>query len=230
MSKCWQQTGKCTHWPHPFFIHHCPTRLLRSGVAPSTLTTTTTTTPQPFYGPFSGTTLGEPVPEENFWTLWCKDRLTEADTPTIRLGATPSGLSSAHLHHPPMFFTGQMPFLPPNQQCQPTVWSTDPIIKIIPMECDKWLQLLTHRNLWWALRHIHQFHLETNKTSIDVHSQQNAGSQPMLDAESVPDLCNETFCNFSVVYSGVETLTAKMKGLVQIFTGRMFCLASIRQH
>ena len=43
---------------------------------------------------------GEPVPEENFWTLWCKGRLTEADSPTIRLGATPSGLTSAHLHHP----------------------------------------------------------------------------------------------------------------------------------
>jgi len=41
------------------------------------------------------------VPEENFWTLWCKGRLTEADTLTIRLGATPSGLTSAHLHHPP---------------------------------------------------------------------------------------------------------------------------------
>ena len=33
---------------------------------------------------------GEPVPEENFWTLWCKGRLTEADKPIIRLGATPS--------------------------------------------------------------------------------------------------------------------------------------------
>jgi len=44
---------------------------------------------------------GEPVPEENFWTLWCKGRLAEADTPTIRLGATPSGLSSADLHHHP---------------------------------------------------------------------------------------------------------------------------------
>jgi len=31
---------------------------------------------------------GEPVPEENFWTLWCKGRLTEADTLTIRLGTT----------------------------------------------------------------------------------------------------------------------------------------------
>ena len=39
------------------------------------------------------------VPEEIFWTLWCKGRLTEADTPAIRLGATPSGLSSAHYHH-----------------------------------------------------------------------------------------------------------------------------------
>jgi len=45
---------------------------------------------------------GEPVPEENFWTLRCKGRLTEADTLTIRLGATPSGLTSAHLHHPRM--------------------------------------------------------------------------------------------------------------------------------
>ena len=47
---------------------------------------------------------GEPVPEENFWSLWCKGRLTEADTPTIRLGATPSGLTSANLHHPPIFY------------------------------------------------------------------------------------------------------------------------------
>jgi len=42
---------------------------------------------------------GEPVPEENFWTLWCKGRLTEADTPTIQLGTTPSGLTT-NLHHP----------------------------------------------------------------------------------------------------------------------------------
>jgi len=66
---------------------------------------------------------GKLVPEENFWTLWCKGRLTEADTPTIRPGATPCGLTSAHLHHPP-FFTGRMPFLPPNQQCQSTEGNT----------------------------------------------------------------------------------------------------------
>jgi len=49
---------------------------------------TTTTVLQPFFRDYPG----EPVPEENFWTLWCKGRFTEADTPTIRLGATPSGL------------------------------------------------------------------------------------------------------------------------------------------
>jgi len=65
----------------------------------------------PFPGP-----LCEPVPE-NFWTLWCKGRLTEADTLTIQLGTTSSRLTSADLHHPP-FFTGRMPFLPPNH---PTV-------------------------------------------------------------------------------------------------------------
>ena len=47
---------------------------------------------------------GKPVPEENFWTLWCKGRLTEADTPTIWLGATLSVLTSAHLYLPPPIF------------------------------------------------------------------------------------------------------------------------------
>jgi len=62
---------------------------------------------------------GEPVPEENFWTLWCKGRLTEAHTdhPTarhsIRTNQCPAPPS-------PHFFTGRMPFVPPNQQCQST--------------------------------------------------------------------------------------------------------------
>ena len=60
----------------------------------------TTTVLRPFFRDH----LGEPVPEENFWTLWCKGRLTEADTLTIRLGATPSGLTSAHRHHPSYFY------------------------------------------------------------------------------------------------------------------------------
>jgi len=63
------------------------------------VTTTTTIT---VLWPFIPDHLGELVPEENFWILRCNGRLTEADTPTIRLGTTPSGLSSAHLHHPTM--------------------------------------------------------------------------------------------------------------------------------
>ena len=69
------------------------------------LDTTTTTVLRPFFRDHPG----EPVPEENFWTLWCKGRLIGADTPTIRLGATPSGLTSAHLHHPPYFLQAGCP-------------------------------------------------------------------------------------------------------------------------
>ena len=67
----------------------------------------------------SGTTLWKREPLD-FMVQRNNGRPTEADTPTIRLGATPSGLTSAHLHHLPHFFTGRMPFLPPNQQCQST--------------------------------------------------------------------------------------------------------------
>jgi len=42
----------------------------------SLVTTTTTTILQPFFRDH----LGEPVPEENFWTSCCKGRLTQADT------------------------------------------------------------------------------------------------------------------------------------------------------
>jgi len=60
-----------------------------------------------------------PVSEENFWTLWCNGRLTKADTLTIQMGATPSGLTSAHFHHLPCFYRLHA-LLSPNQQCQST--------------------------------------------------------------------------------------------------------------
>ena len=51
---------------------------------------TTTTVLRPFVRDHPG----EPVPEESFWTLWCKGRLTEADTPagrrSIRTNQCPS--------------------------------------------------------------------------------------------------------------------------------------------
>ena len=61
---------------------------------------------------------GEPVPEEDFWTLWCKGRLTEADIDH------PAGCHSIRTNQcpppPSPIFTGRMPFLSPNQQCQST--------------------------------------------------------------------------------------------------------------
>jgi len=72
--------------------------------------TTTTTVIRPFFRDHPG----EPVPEENFWTLWCKGRLSEAGTQTIRLGDTPSGLTSARLHHQPIFLQAGCP------SCRPT--------------------------------------------------------------------------------------------------------------
>ena len=74
------------------------------------VSTITATVLRPFFRDHPG----EPVPEENFWSLWCKGRLTEADTPTIRLSATPSGVTSAHLHHPPCFLQSLCP------SCHPT--------------------------------------------------------------------------------------------------------------
>ena len=76
--------------------------LLQCSVQNKTLSTHThtrahTTVLWPFYRDHPD----EPVTEENFWTSWCKRVLTEADTPSIWLGATPSGLISAYLHHNP---------------------------------------------------------------------------------------------------------------------------------
>jgi len=71
---------------------------------------TTTTVLRPFFRDHPG----KPVSEENFWTLSCKGRWTEADTPTIRLGTTPSRLTSAHLYHPPILLQAGCP------SCRPT--------------------------------------------------------------------------------------------------------------
>ena len=115
----------------------------------------TTTVLWPFFRDYPG----EPVPEENFWTLWCKGRLTEADTPTIRLGATPSGLTSAHLHRPPFLQAGCLSCYPTNS------------VKALKATCF-WYQLLFNFNwCWWTvvcfqhrwwevqLRHRHGVHM-----------------------------------------------------------------------
>jgi len=69
----------------------------------------TTTVLQPFFQDHPG----EPVPEKNFWILWCKGRLTEADTLTIWLG---DGLHSIRTNQclqftstiPPYYLTAKM--------------------------------------------------------------------------------------------------------------------------
>jgi len=64
---------------------------------------------QLFHGPFSGLP-GWADARRNLQDFTVQGNITEADTATIFLGATPSRLISAHLHHPPIFFS-RMPFL-----------------------------------------------------------------------------------------------------------------------
>jgi len=52
----------------------------------------------------------EPVPQENFfWTFMVQGKITEADTPTIQLGATPSGLISGSPPSSPIFTPDALP-------------------------------------------------------------------------------------------------------------------------
>jgi len=51
-----------------------------------------------------------------FWIFMEQEKITEAEAPTVRVGATPTGLTASPPPTTPQsFFTGQMPFLPPNQ-------------------------------------------------------------------------------------------------------------------
>jgi len=50
----------------------------------------------------------------------------EAEAPTVRVSATPTELTALPPNPPPKgFFTGRMPFLPPNQQHQSTEGTCD---------------------------------------------------------------------------------------------------------
>jgi len=74
-----------------FYITIYTSTLLSAFLHQSDYSTTTTTT---ILRPFFRDHPGEPVPEESFWTLWCKGRLTEADTLTIRHTDHPDGRHS----------------------------------------------------------------------------------------------------------------------------------------
>ena len=88
----------------------CRETLMRQKICYGLVTKNHTTT---ILRPFFQDHPGQPVPEENFWTLWCKGRLTEAYKLTIRLGATPSGLTSANLHHPLFYRPDALPAAQP---------------------------------------------------------------------------------------------------------------------
>jgi len=112
--KSYQNKNLCWHWPCEIrgqcqirsVIKHFRCRLcgchsyynqsLYSGITTSKILNLLvnkrphTTILRPFFWDHPG----EPVPEENFWTLCCNGRLTEADTATIWLGTTPSGLTT----------------------------------------------------------------------------------------------------------------------------------------
>jgi len=147
---------------------------------------------------------GKPVPVEDFWTFWCKGRLTKADTLTIRLGATPSGLTSAHLHHPPIFFYGP-DALP---AAQPTVTKHWRQMKF-PLYTELTIMTKTrvkHESVesWF----IWSWHPQTCTFNIVVpYTQQNfAASVPYADCMNTTVCCKSTghFHEYhvTVVYNG----------------------------
>jgi len=63
--------------------------------------------PPPFYGHFSETTQVSRCQKKIFfWTFMVEGRITVADTPTIQLGATPSGQISNPSPTSPHFYAG----------------------------------------------------------------------------------------------------------------------------
>jgi len=78
-----------------------------------------TTTPQPFYGPGSGTTQVIRC-EKRILDFMVQGKINRGRHTDHLAGRHSIRLTSANLHHPPYFFTGRMPFLPPNQQRQST--------------------------------------------------------------------------------------------------------------
>ena len=76
------------------------------------------TTPQPFYGPFFGTTRVSRCQKRTSRLYGTReDQQRQTHRPS---GWAPHSIQTNQCPPPPTlhFFTGQMPFLPPHQQCQ----------------------------------------------------------------------------------------------------------------
>ena len=113
----WQAAGCICWWaPLPYMIgsHHPSVSIVRQF---RNYRHHNTHTHNRFTALFPGPPGWAGARRELLWTLRCKGRLTEADTPTIRLGAIPSGLTRDYLHHP-RSFSYRLDALP---AAQPTV-------------------------------------------------------------------------------------------------------------
>ena len=96
---------------------------------------TTTTVLRPFFRDH----IRKPVPEENFWTLCCNGRLTEADTATIWLGATPSRPRvPTSICHPPCFLQAGCPSSHPTNSVK--------ALKALANSCSGNMKTVRHTN------------------------------------------------------------------------------------
>jgi len=95
-------------------------RAVHHFIALAILTLTPHTTLQLFYGPLSPGPPGWAGARRELLDFMVQGKINRGRHTDHPAGPTPSGLTSAYLHHPPKFFTGLMPFLPPNQQHQTT--------------------------------------------------------------------------------------------------------------
>jgi len=104
-------------------------------------------------------------------------------------GATLSGLTSAHLHHPPIFFTGRMPFLPPNQQCQSTAGRVSASINL----CLSYFTFFWWFQVWKTVTRSCFLSLSV-VIQWEVHSQA-AGKFQLLWRQTVWGVCVFVFCD-----------------------------------
>jgi len=163
--------------------------------------TTTTTT---ILRPLSRDHPGEPVPEENFWTWRCKGRPTEADTKTIRLGATPSGLTSAHLHHPPLFLQARSPSCCPTNSVKALNSTIAHYMPIIALITHGWSNFTTARLASIAITH-EQFNgirqLAPVSTNLIVLLWAHPSPNPNVASQSVQPFLYSSQQNVAILYN-----------------------------
>ena len=122
----------------------------------------TTTQQQPFYGPFSGTTRVSRCQKKTSGLSGARED-QQRQTSTIRLGATPSGPTSAHLHHPPIVFyrPDALPAAQPtmSKQCVYSLWKS---LTTTLLQCTAYCSVLRPR----ILKNLAAFDKVTGKSTV----------------------------------------------------------------